>query len=103
MSLFGVKWSITMLTFSGQQMQGAFAPSNTLTATGEVMSLPSTMSSSASISWPAFTLSKCACAARIFCDIVIPIVRILLFQISMYKSALFAARGTKTVARPPFD
>ena len=41
---------------------------------GVVMSLPSTMSSFALMSWPALTSASPACAARIFCVRVIPMV-----------------------------
>ena len=44
---------------------------------GLVMSLPSTISSFAMMSWPDTTESSPACAARIFCVIVIPIVLLL--------------------------
>ncbi len=43
-------------------------------ATGVVMSLPSTMSSLARMSWPALTSARPACAAKIFCVRVIPMV-----------------------------
>ncbi len=49
-------------------------------ATGVVMSLPSTLSSLTSISWPALTSSSPACAASIFWVIVIGIILFLLFQ-----------------------
>ena len=47
--------------------------SNSRMATGEVMSLPKTISSLARMSWPAVTSGRPAWAARIFCVIVIPI------------------------------
>ena len=46
---------------------------NSFTATGVVISFPNTKSRFASINCPAFTLSKPACAANIFCVMVIPI------------------------------
>ncbi len=73
MSLLGVKWSMTsaILPLSKTSVNPAF--SNSLIATGVVMSLPMTRSSFASISSPAFTDCLPACAARIFCVIVMPI------------------------------
>ena len=44
----------------------------TMRDSGDVISFPSTRSKSASISCPAFTSEGPACAARIFCVIVIP-------------------------------
>ena len=79
MSLLGVKWSITreILLLSKTPVKPSL--SNSRMATGEVMSLPRTMSSLARMSWPAFTSGRPAWAARIFCVIVIPIGKNLLF------------------------
>ena len=74
MSLFGAKWSGTSAIFVLSKT--FFLPNfgNSPIATGVVMSLPSTRSSFAMISSPACTSSLPACAARIFCVIVIAIV-----------------------------
>ena len=77
MSLLGTKWSITRLIFVLSNTASKPAFSNSLMATGLVMSLPSTISSFAMMSWPDTTESSPACAARIFCVIVIPIVLLL--------------------------
>ena len=55
MSLFGTKWSITKEIFSLSNTPVKPAFSNSLIATGEVMSLPSTISSLALMSCPAST------------------------------------------------
>ena len=72
MSLLGTKWSRTMAMCSLSNTPSKPAFSNSLMATGVVMSLPSTMSSLALMSWPALTSARPACAARIFCVWVIP-------------------------------
>ena len=73
MSLLGTKWSMTRATLflSKTLLRSAFLSSRI--ATGPVMSLASTRSMSASMSWPGTTSSTPACAARIFCVMVIPI------------------------------
>ena len=73
MSLFGVKWSNTSAMRVLSNTASAPHFSNSLIATGAVISFANTTSSFASISSPATTWSKPACAARIFWVMVIPI------------------------------
>ena len=71
MSLFGAKWSITseILSLSKTLLNLAFLKA--FIATGVVISLPSTISSFAIMSWFGSTRGKPHLSAKIFCDIVI--------------------------------
>ena len=71
MSLFGAKWSGTSAIFDLSKTLVRPNFGNSPIATGVVMSLPSTRSSFAMISSPAWTSGSPAWAARIFCVIVI--------------------------------
>ena len=81
-SLLGTKWSSTMAMCSLSNTPSKPAFSNSLMATGVVMSLPSTRSSFALMSWPALTSARPACAAKIFCVRVIPMVVLSFYVIS---------------------
>ena len=70
MSLFGAKWSGTSAIFVRSNTFSRPNCGNAPMATGAVMSLPSTRSSVAMISSPAWTALFPACAARIFWVIV---------------------------------
>ena len=72
MSLFGVKWSGTRAIFPRSNTVSRPNFGNSPMATGAVMSLPSTRSSRAITSSPAWTSLRPACAAIIFWLIVIP-------------------------------
>ena len=74
MSLFGAKWSRTKATFSWSNTRSMPAFSSSRMETGPVISFASARSISASMSCPASTDSSPACAARIFCVMVIPMV-----------------------------
>ena len=73
-SLLGTKWSGTSAILSLSNTVLTVILSISWIATGDVISLPRTRSKSASINCPALTSERPACAARIFCVIVIPII-----------------------------
>ena len=79
MSLLGTKWSSTMLTRVLSKTESKPALLNSLMATGVVISLPSTMSSLALMSWPAVTAASPQWAAKIFWVMVMPMVVYLRF------------------------